>query len=295
MKRVPILQNGYRKYRSKKCTELTYNTCAFDVPFQIFATSFIDYEFMQTRYHESEEADFCSMIIAAFESKQKDVLKDLYARRNNILEKLHGDRKITTANGLTQMDCNSNIFYVLERVLPQSFRSYIRTKRCRSCKNKLESHRVCVDINLETFANPNVSIRDLEIHIKQELLSEEEISKCTKCGGKYQIETVLSEVIMIDIQLQPKGIDGPHPRKMFSINEAPEELRVCGITFRILALAEFTKDSDDINDIGHYIAHIRRFNNQWEEYDDTKKTIHSPKCKEMKEIHTLFYIKKSKN
>lgn len=192
------------------------------------------------------------------------------------------------------MDCNSNIFYVLERVLPQSFYSYIRIKRCLLCKNELESHRVFVDINLDTFANPNVSIRDLEIHIKLELLSEEKNSKCTKCGGTFKIETVFSDIIMIDIQLQAKETHGPHPKKMFSINEAPEELRVCGTSFKILALAEFIKDSNDINDVGHYIAHIRRFNNQWEEYDDTKKTNQSPKCKEMKEIHTLFYIKKNR-
>lgn len=292
-KKIPLLQNGHRKYYSKSHSIFTYNTCSFDAIFQIFATVFIDYESMKTRFEKTEKSEFCSMITLAFNNEQTELrmMNDIYERRDNIFKIIHAAKVITTDSGLIAIDSNSNITYTIEHVLP--FFSYAKTKYCSTCPNSIDSHRVFVDINLQTFANENVSIQDLNSHIKNELLLEKRKSKCTNidCSGVFQINMKFNEIIMIDLQIDGQMKNNNKVKnKLFSINDAPQVLELFGTNFKILALAEFIKKSESINDVGHYIAHIRRFNNQWETYDDTSNRIISPNCNRQVEIHTLFYI-----
>lgn len=289
-KEIPILSNGHRKYYGKQSSVLTYNTCAFDTIFQIFAAIFIDYEHIQNRFEENEEAEFYSMIAATFnyEKKGSGLMTDLYERRFGILKRVYAEKIISTTSGLLTIDCNSNIAYTIEHAMPQSFFSYSRVKHCNSCSNSVLSRRVFIDINLELFASETVSIQDLNEHINIDLLCEVKKSKCTTnlCSGMIEIDTTFSEVVVIDLQLIDEKLN-----KIFSINEVPQELDLRGIKYKIFAMAEYIKKSGET--IGHYIAHVRRFNNQWETYNDLLKVTEIPSCNRRAEIHTLFYIQQN--
>lgn len=96
---------------------------------------------------------------------------------------------------------------------------------------------------------------------------------------------------MIDLQLILR-----QNNKKFSINEAPQELELYGTKFRISALIECIRDEDcllieGVDDIGHYIPHIKRCNGLWENNDDLKNKAEDSNCNRRMEVHTLFYIK----
>lgn len=289
---IPKLKNGHRKKYSKALTVYTYNTCSFDSLFQIFAALYADYERVKMKFEAIENSDFCNMVERAFSSKNKktSVLNELYVKRDSIMQKIYFDKIVATDKGLLSIDCNSNICYTVEHVLPEELFSYIRKKQCLICDEIIASKRVFVDINLESFAKENVAIKDLNDHIRNELISEEIISKCSKCSDMFQIETTFSDVIMIDLQLVLRK-----DNKKFRIDEAPQALELCGISFKILALIEFIRDDDCLliegeDEIGHYVSHMKRSNDLWEKYDDlSNKFENSNRYREM-EVHTLFFI-----
>lgn len=112
------------------------------------------------------------------------------------------------------------------------------------------------------------------------------------CRSLFQIQTTLSDVIIIDLQMIRK-----EDTKRFSIDEAPQELELCGVKFRIIALIEFISDDACLqkngnNSIGHYVPHIKRINNIWENYDNGLNKVKDSNRKKKMEVHTLFYIKK---
>lgn len=288
---VPILKNGRRKEYSKKLIVFTYNTCGFDTIFQIFATVFVDYESLQVRFKESIDL-FRSMIITAFDKDKVASRKmdDLYNRRDTICKTIYETTTPKTNSNLLMIDCVGNISYTIEHVLPQVFFSYTVTKSCTLCENSVLSHRVYIDINLDEFAGEQVSIQNLNDHINHELLLERISSKCTNtsCFVIFKVDAEFSKIIMIDVQLT-----GERPNKQFSINEAPQTLQISGVEYKILALIQFIKTGESIEDVGYYVAHVRRINNEWKTYDDKSAKVQTPNRNSRMEIHTLFYIQSS--
>lgn len=295
-KPIPKLRNGHRKKYNKNRTVHTYNECSFDCLFSLFAVLYVDYEPMRVVIDSVENSDFCIMVKTAFDSNGKSLksLNRLYEIRDKLMERLC--TPIVTDSGLISIDCKSNIDYTIEHVLPTELFSYYRKKVCTTptCDQLIESNRVFVDINVETFAHKTVSIQDLSDHLNMVLFSEEVNSVCPKsCGGVVQIETKFSNVIFIDLQV----IDREN-NKRFSINDAPQNIELYGSRFKILALIQFIRDDecltvDGKETLGHYILYIKRNNLEWEKYDDTNGQIERPKFNERMEVHTLVYVKDS--
>lgn len=97
---------------------------------------------------------------------------------------------------------------------------------------------------------------------------------------------------MVDLQMIRK-----QDTKRFSIDEAPAELELCGVELRIVALIEFILDDECLQQegnqpVGHYVPHIKRISNVWENYDDVPNKVTDSNRTRKMEVHTLFYIKK---
>lgn len=297
--KVPLMRNGSRQFYNKNCTVLLTETCSFDVVFQIFAAFSIDYSFMKNYVKNNQYSDFCSMITSAFESgSDAQIMNKLLKKRDSIMTHIHASKIGKSQSGLISINCKSNVSYIMEHVFPSNLVTYRRTKKCGTCMHSIINDRVFIDINIDTFADKNISIDCLSDHINNELLFEGKKSKCIikSCNGVLGSKTKLSRLVMIDLQLRY-----PETNKKFSINEAPSELKILDNNYKLVAMIEYISGSDvycdkmanidEQSDGSHYIAYIRRFNNQWEKYDDTLKTIESPDCDRQAEIHILFYIR----
>lgn len=298
-KQIPKLSNRHRKKYNKRLTVETYNECSFDSLFQIYAALYMDYDRIKLQIDRIDDSDFCNMIQQACKENRKSLanLNDLYIIRDTIMQNVVSNdlNTVRTESGLISIDCNSNIDYIIEHVLPQKLCSYLRTKSCELCGAKIESNRYFIDLNLEKFAKKNTTIKHLEKLLRHEMMSEEISSKCTNqlCDAIFKIQTTFFDVVMIDVQMLSR-----RNNKRFSINEAPMELELCGKKFKIVALIEFISDDDCLQIegaevIGHYVSHIKRINSVWEKYDDCVSKIQNSDCKRKMEVHTLFYIKDS--
>lgn len=296
-KQIPKLRNGHRKKYDKSRTMHTYNTCCFDSAFQVAAALYTD-GFFQLEIDYAESSEFCKMIKRACAVNRKSNMKlsDLYVMRDKIMENIVANDKNTvrTDTGLISINCSTNVDYIIEHVWPKHLFSYTRRKWCKICKKTNVSNRCFIDYNLDRFAQKSVSIAELNEHLNHFLISEENTSMFPnqRCRSLIQIKTTLSNVIMIDLQMIVK-----RDTKRFSINDAPEELELCGVKFRIVALIEFIMDDaclqeKGIDAIGHYVPHIKRINDFWENYDDLLNQVKDSNRKRQMEVHTLFYIKK---
>lgn len=113
----------------------TYNTCSLDSLFQIYVALYAAYESIKNQIEEIENSDFCDMIRSAFNTNGRAItnLKDLYEKRDNMMQILYNENLVSTGQGLVSIDCNSNIDYTIEHVLPKELFSYIRKKTCNRC------------------------------------------------------------------------------------------------------------------------------------------------------------------
>lgn len=296
-KHIPKLANRHRKKYDKFITVHTYNECSFDSLFQVYAALYMDYECIKFQVDRIENSDFCNMIVQACEENRKSLtnLNDLYVVRDTIMQNVVSNKHntIRSSTGLISINCISNIDYIVEHVLPQTMFSYVRKKLCESCGMCIESNRCFIDINFEKFAQKNVTIKNLGKLLAREMNAEAISSKCTNksCGEIFKIESTFSNVVMIDLQTPDRQTN-----KRFSINQVPSVLKLCRQKFRIVALIEYIRDDDnlmteEVEDIGHYVAHIKRINEIWEKYDDCVPKIENSDRKRMMEVHTLFYMK----
>lgn len=296
-KQIPKLKNGHRKKYNKNRTLRTYNTCCFDSVFQVCAALYTDYISFKSQIDNIADSEFCAMIKSACAESRKPLtqLNDLYVMRDKLMEDVvaNADNTDVTDTGLTTIDCSSNVDYIVEHMWPQNLFSYTRMKWCKTCENTVTSNRCFIDLNLERFAKQNVLISDLNEHLNNSLNSEK-TSKCPNksCKSLLQIQTTLSDVIMVDLQMIRK-----QDTKRFSIDEAPAELELCGVELRIVALIEFILDDECLQQegnqpVGHYVPHIKRISNVWENYDDVPNKVTDSNRTRKMEVHTMFYIKK---
>lgn len=294
---IPKLKNGHRKKYNKNRTLRTYNTCCFDSVFQVAAALYTDYGSFKLQIDNIENSEFCEIIKMACAETRKSFtqLDDLYVMRDEIIENVIANvhNTIKTDTGLITINCKSNVHYIVEHVWPQKLFSYSRSKWCVKCKDFNVSNRCFIDLNLIRFAQKTVLISDLNEHLNEILPPEEGTIMCPNkpCQSLLQMHTYLSDVIMIDLQMIEQ-----QDTKRFSINEAPAELVLCGYQFRIVAIIEFISDDACLQQegeepVGHYIPHIRRINNLWENYDDTSNKVTNSNRTRKMEVHTLFYMR----
>lgn len=275
--KLPLFKNGHRKFHSKSESTLVYNTCAVDTCFQVFVALYTDYKSMKSLF-EVDNSTFCNMVVSAARKPKPTI--SVYASRDSLIRTIYADQVVKSSHGLIAIDCLANITYVIERALPECLHSYVVKKSCTVCPMKVISRRVFLDLDSEKLEEDREAIKNLKTHVIRDVKSLESESNChsANCNGKIIKKLNLSKSIIIDLQ----------PCKVFSIDQIPKVLEIKKSNYNLHALIQYIKGKNQ--ETGHYIAHVRRSNGQYEKYDDTSNKVTKSSCNKKLEFHVVFYV-----
>lgn len=283
----------------------SYNTCAFDSMYFVVAAMYADFKSVRDQIDERrEKCKFSQMVSIMFEEGKKPGWKmnALLRLRNDYLRDTfqNTSRLNVFDNGMVSIDCSGNINTMIQAALPREHFSYTRTKICDQCGDTLVSNRCFVD----TTMDQHVPIQNLNNFLIDVLMAEKS-SYCETPGCEGQrniVETKFSNFIAIDLIVQTLI-------PSICLNDIPENLKILDQSFNLFAGIEYIgednqpdkiADSCDYDEadynkaVGHYIAHARRSNNQWDTYDDMKIEAKRSNKNLKRKIQILFYILNSK-
>lgn len=266
-KSIIRLKNGHLTHGKSKNPIFTFNTCPFDSLYFILSAMYADVKQIQDQINQrKEECQLSKMVALMFEGERQLSFKvnSLLRLRNEYLREILSNRAKVFANGMISIDCSGNVNNIIQTALPEDLYSYKRIKQCDQCGETLISHRCFIDIEIEQLQQ--TSIKNLNKCLIDTLMAEKS-SSChiENCAGKRNISnTIFSNFIMIDLTLY-------NMIRKITLGETPKTLCILNQNFSLFGAIEYLGEMDD--DVGHYVAHVRRSNLQWEQYDDLKAAV----------------------
>lgn len=259
----------------------TMNTCGIDSFYFAIAALYADFKVIKEQIDEHKSNLFCDMISSMFVDEAKALKANhLLRKRALLLRKLYEgtDHVSRYENGLISIDCETNVFYIIPKLLPEYLYSYSRESRCDRCKKSTSSNRCFVDIDMNMLEQQ--TIKGLNNCILDTLINEH---KECKCGGTKTFVTNFSNAILIDVSLKEEI---PKMR----LDEIPKRLNILGLVFELVACIQYIGDAKP-ESLGHYVAHIFRRNNRWQLYDDSKAHILKSNTRIEMKVQLLIYVK----
>lgn len=224
----------------------------------IAAALYADHIPVKTQMDQVESSNaFVRMVKSMFDTGKSAVAKqnNLLRQRNQILmsiyENLPGIKKL---DGLTIINCSTNVHYILPKMFPKILYSYDRKKKCDQCDFELNSERCFVDINFSRFQE--LPIRKLNSCLLDCLISENHV-RCA-CGGNRSVyHTEFSNFILIDLTVESTITE-------ISLQDIPKNLNILKTAFELFGCIGFigetaapidcNDDEDDNVDIRHYLS-----------------------------------------
>lgn len=280
------LKNGYFSTH-KNCSIQSINTCSFDSFYVVIAVLYADYPNIKDAINQlAKDHKFLQLITNMFTKDGINVKQQKLLNQRNIviLEALKDvSDAISFQNGLILLNCNTNVNFIIPRLLPSNLYSYSRQKQCTVCHHIRISNRCFVDIDMEKFENS--TIQDLNRCLNDVLNTEKSYCPVKDCEGAESITTIkFSDFVLIDLQLV-------NAIKKVPLNDIPRNLNISGNQFRFSSCIEFIGSTIPGAGIGHYVAHVLRSNNRWYRYDDMSNKIIYSNINVMIQAQILFYVK----
>lgn len=278
-----LLRNGFFSTAGKYSIQST-NTCAFDSLYIAAVALYADSTVVKKQIDGNDtENNFLQMVSNMFDNVGRVNVKQnkLLRLRNLILLEIFRDslHSIEFINSLISIDCASNPSFIIPKVLPKEFYSYLRKKQCNQCSREIISNRCFIDINFDQYET--LGIKKLNECLLQSLINEP-TSTCQCNGSEVVVQTEFSSFIIIDLQLKQEIIG-------ITLKDIPKTLNILGIRFALKSCIEFIGNTKT-KQIGHYVTHVYR-NDMWELYDDMKATVLKSKNNVKKKIQVVFYAK----
>lgn len=279
------------------------NTCGFDSFAQIMACIYVDNEIFKSQIDAlKEKSGFCSIISqmsGSFARLQLQAhVKKVTKLRTTLLMPM--SEVSDCKNNIRAITCTGNMNHIIERCCRDLF-SYQRVKECLVCGHEMVSKRAFVDIDLNLLKK--LTLKSVSQCILNELINETRQTRkagtCEECGGLLDIaKTEFNNIIMLDTQTcidlkTNKQID-IEPCKL---DDIPTELQILDTDFDFVGCVAYVgsyslTSTQHASSVGHYVAHVRRKNNQFETYDDLKPNkSRSPKTPV--NVTILIYLKRN--
>lgn len=277
-----LLKNG--GLTSGKRPIQTINTCGYDSLYTIFAALYADLEEVKKQVDELiPDVPFCEMVSSMFTDEKKTAkFSSLLRKRSSMLHALYeGTEHVSYfENGLISIDCETNVNYLMQKLLPADLYSYSRHSQCDRCNDTINSNRCFIDINMDLLEQQ--TIKKLNNCLLDTLCNENK--KCN-CGGTKIFDMSFGHVIAIDISLKDRIPE-------MTLDEIPQCLNILGVIFNIFACVQYI-GNDEIGTQGHYVSHIYRRNSRWHLYDDLKAHISYSSTNVRMKVQILFYVQAS--
>lgn len=300
LKDIFIFRNGNIN-RSGSKTSVLRNTCAFDSVVQLLACLYVDNAHFRLKVDNLVPTSILCEIISKMPAdltRQQQIArgKELNKLRDAILISTNPEGHTQFENNLITTDCDGNVNYTIERTFPTELYSYQRTKNCLNCGNVQVSNRAFLDLDL-TFVK-KYSIKELSKCINMELVSETRTTRkrgqCEHCHGPLDMnKTEFGNLVMIDTQTCVDPNDRHFICPPYRLSEIPDKLDIHNHTFSFVGCTEYIGEyirNDDGTGIGHYVAHVKRRNNMFQSYDDTRTSKFKSPTKPIRTA-ILFYVR----
>lgn len=160
------------------------NTCAFDAVLSALVAICTDNARI-AMVMTSLNKPFSNLVCAL---RHKDVSVNPLRMRTEILKKYY---ELSVHGNLEVIDCNSNVSFVIEKILYDEIFSAVVTKSCSVC-GKNETRKCCIlPLNLLTISDYGVgSLNDSASSMIEDITSD---CKVKDCSGKICIQYVISD------------------------------------------------------------------------------------------------------
>lgn len=192
-------------------------------------------------------------------------------------------------DGLITIDCESNIYNMIESLITPIFPSVRTLKTCSGC-NKGGFTRVHTVLEIDSKTLSANGISDLQSCILDRFISENK-TICKNCNGNKVITNELGIVIFIDVQTVEFGKEKYGISSPVSIDEIPKMIELKTNTYELQSVICY-QPSYDSKFLGHYTA-VCKVDGKWQEFDDTKTETSAYTSYEVRP-QTLIYILKTK-
>lgn len=195
-----LLKNG--GISSGKQPIQTINTCGIDSVYTVFAALYAEFKDIKEQIDKLKSNPFCEMVSTMFTDEVKATkMSSLLRKRTSILYNLYENTCHVSRfqNGLISIDCNTNVNYIIPKLLPEKLYSYSRNFQCDLCNKSTSSNRCFVDVDMDKLEHQ--TIQKLKNCLLDTIINENK--QCTsKCGGTGFFETNFSNVISVDVEFQ---------------------------------------------------------------------------------------------
>lgn len=250
------------------------NTCGFDSVVSVYGALHIDYSIMRDKIDKST-SKFAGIVKSLFQNKKIDS-KIEYARYQFLREISTEKNAIKELKNFVSFDCKTGISGLFSSMCKDNsdvLSSRERIEKCSSCGNEKRTE--------SPFAN--FLYDDFDFEAVQLSIVPERIRVCDACLKKTSvIEDEFHDVVVIDCEPLLEC-----QRKRTTISSIQKQIHLNENEYELLATVQFEPEPD------HFIAHIKRKNNEWETYNDLDQTRAHTNTNEEMFIFLLFYKKKS--
>lgn len=276
---VPILKNGNKticRKKTKTPSTLTTRTCAFDSIFQVFATCYFEIPAFQ-EVVKSDGSTFCKLITTALDLEK---ITESYKLRDEILFELFPEHVIFS-NMIKIIDCKMSVATMFMRLCEhfKILNSLQEFKYCHGCNvSSKKVFKAFVPTNLN-----DLNMEELQESIRQTATSKSICSDCRSSPDRLTVCRQYNEIVVFDIE--KSQTDNTY---MIDIEEISGHIYLQDKKYNLKAVVE------GIDQIEHFIAHVRRNDNKWETMDDIHtRTVSKPAA----QIHPilLFYCASVEN
>lgn len=256
-----ILKNGHKTQHGNE-NVITVNTCGFDTIFSTFTCSYFDnLEFReQIDSSQSKLASLMKMIFvnankSASQKSNQTEMKRLYDHRNSILEDIYSNwckNSYKKINNSTFIDCFTGLGGLFARIclkLDANFCSAIEEKTCHKCRTK--KFELLPFLTIQNVKNLE-KINGIDLSFSNKL--------CTTCKNDCDMQKLYNNILVLEVE----------PRNQIrnttiAIYLLCSTLEVKECKYQLFAAMHYDPK------MKHFTSYVRRLDNNWYCYDDTKK------------------------
>lgn len=259
--RMGLLKNGYGNKRCKDSLYI-YNTCGPDSLIQCLTCLYLDNIDFQLKIDQIIDTSNFASLIASF--AEKGVCERVYNLRTQVLSEIY---KFNVIKGVTTINCDANITFLLKKLVSTIFPSMVEETNC-SCSENNNYKYPLVPVNSNYFQSDGITcLQDAINTTVYKDFQNREIS-CKMCKKKCVARYELSNIIFIDVQYVDSNKEWNN--ELIARHSIPSKITIKNQSYSLKSTIDYIL----IHKSGHYVANCIRPDKNWYLYDDAKKNVY---------------------
>lgn len=265
---ISIFHNGHQTKHDNK-TIATYNTCAFDSIFAVYACLYFDSPNFREHLDVSNllfYSKFTALVQLHFETFSTSVKStsqpklldnlawnELYEYRNIILNEIFShdcykqSQNLTNSGAITYINCKTGIgrfYFQLCIEMSEIIASSVENKICINCETIKGKIRPFLTVNIIGLDLKNIQ-ESIDVKFSKKRL-------CMDCKTESMFSRVLNNILALEVE---QDNDIQYQTKI-SLQHLTHTINV-GKPYKLIAVVQFDPA------LNHFVSHVKRKNGEW--------------------------------